>query len=399
MSNLNYTPKRIAVKVTKSAERSIKKKHPWIFEKSIVKVSSNAQTGDLAVIFDQKNNKFIACGLYDADSVIRIKVLQFAESKTIDSIWFEHKIKAAYNLRTSLLNDTNAIRVICGENDHFPGLIADLYDTVLVIKVYSKIWFPYLSDIQKYLREVTKCTAIVLRLSRMLQQDSIPYKESEVLYGTLEKPEVDFYEHGVHFRANVLLGHKTGFFLDHRPNRHYIGQISKDKRVLDVFSYAGGFAVHALYGGASSIHCIDINPNAIAAIKQNIRLNQLEESRLTAICKDAFQAMYSLIEKKKKFDIIIIDPPAFAKKQSEIEKAKISYSNLAKLGCKLLANDGVLLLASCSSRIDMETFQKLCLNTIREEKPELNLFKSTTHDTDHPITFPEGAYLKSCYFR
>lgn len=399
--NLNRKPKNLAVKLSAKGEQSVIKGHPWVFSNSIVKISSEARTGDLAIVFSKNKNKVIGIGLYDANSPIRIKVIHNGQEKaTINADFFHQKIEKAYNKRLALLDtDTNSYRLLFGENDGFPGLIADVYDSVLVVKLYSEIWLPYLESILKSLQEISKVETIVIRLSRNLQNSNNHHLiDGLVVYGTLINEVVKFIEHGVHFSANVLKGHKTGYFLDHRENRRIVGELSGGKTVLDVFSYAGGFSVHALANGATEVTSLDISKQALVIAKENGKLNDYKGLHKT-IAGDAFDEMRLLITQNRTFDIVVIDPPSFAKQKSEIDLAKKKYAQLAELGIKLTAKNGILVLASCSSRVTAQSFFDINVNVLNSKGRPFEIMKKTKHDVDHPIRFPEGAYLKCGYYR
>jgi len=399
--SVNIQPKNLAVKLNSKGEQSVVKGHPWVFSNSIVKINDDAKTGDLAIIFSKNKNKVIGIGLYDANSPIRIKIIHNAQTKAIvSSEFFQHKIEAAYQKRQELLKTkTNSYRLLFGENDGFPGLIADVYDKVLVVKLYSEIWLPYLQWILESLQMTSKSETIVLRLSRQLENSKHHnFTDGEVVYGKLKNEVVEFIEHGVRFSANVLKGHKTGYFLDHRANRKRVGELSKGKTVLDVFSYAGGFSVHALANGATEVTSLDISKQALDVARENGKLNAYSGIHKT-ISGDAFQEMENLIKHKKTFDVVVIDPPSFAKQQSEIELAKKKYKQLAELGEKLTAKKGLLVLASCSSRVTAQSFFDLNQNALNAQGRLYDTVLKTKHDLDHPVTFPEGAYLKCGYYR
>jgi len=392
---------RLAIKLKASAEKKVKQGHPWIFENSIVKQNAQGKAGDLAIIYDQRKNSILAIGLYDPDSPIKIKLLQFKKAAQINSEWFGTRIKQAFAIRKPLLEtDTNSYRLLFGENDQMPGFIADVYDTVLVIKLYSHIWFPYLNWIVPRLIEQSKCKTVVIRLSRSLKVSDSTYgiKDGTVIYGDLDDEVVVFREHGVLFSANVIKGHKTGYFLDHRHNRKRVGDFAKGKTVLDVFSYAGGFSIHALAGDAKEVTSLDISRQALEMAKENASLNE-HSGNHTVIVADAFEGLQDLIAQKKKFDIVVIDPPSFAKRESEISKAKNSYARLAKLGAQLVSFGGILVLASCSSRIVADAFFAICEEHISSSGKSFIKLDKTYHDIDHPITFAEGAYLKCGYYQ
>ena len=393
---------RIAIKVKPAAEKAIHKGHPWVFEEAIRKQSIKGNPGDLAIIYDQKKNKFLAAGLFDPFSPIRIKVLHFHTSAQIDADWLEARIKTAHTLRLPLLEtETDSYRLIHGENDGLPGLIADVYAGVLVVKLYSQIWLPYLKIVLPKLVEVSQSKVLVLRLSRAMQQagDSIyGLKDGQVLMGTLSDQSVIFREHGLKFSANVIQGHKTGFFLDHRNNRKKIGQISEGKSVLDIFAYAGGFSVHALGGGAREVIGLDISAQALSMAQDNVALN-FKKVNHQIMAVDAFEGMQQLHSQGKTFDIVIVDPPSFAKRDSERLRALNTYSRLCQLAIHLVAPNGVLLMASCSSRIKADEYFDLVLREIQNSGRGFEELEKTYHDIDHPVGFPEGAYLKSVYYR
>ncbi|UPS91093.1 class I SAM-dependent rRNA methyltransferase [Bizionia sp. M204] len=390
---------RLAIKLNANGERSVLQGHPWVFENSIEKINKDGKSGDVAVIFRKRDNAFIGVGLYDASSPIRIKMLHHGEPKTINSAFFQSKIDVAFKKRASLLKtNTTGYRLLFGENDGFPGLIADVYANVLVIKVYSEIWLGYIKDITEMLITISNVETVVMRLSRNLQQADFGLVDGSVIYGTLENEVVKFIEHGVHFSANVIKGHKTGYFLDHRENRLRVGKLSTGKTVLDVFSYAGGFSVHALANHAKEVTSLDISKQALEIALENGRLNDYTGNH-HIIAGDAFAEMEQLIQSGKTFDVVVIDPPSFAKQQSEIQLAKKKYAQLAQLGEKLTAKGGMLVLASCSSRIIADAFFDVNKATLSQAKRRYTLVLKTQHDSDHPISFPEGAYLKCGYYQ
>lgn len=399
----NTNTDRLAIKVRPAAERMIRMEHPWIFEDSIVKQNAEGKAGDLAIIYDQKKNKLMAIGLYDPFSPIRIKVLQFKTAANIDENWFREKIKKAYALRAPLLQtETNSYRLIHGENDGLPGLVADLYADVLVVKLYSFIWLPYLRMILPILQQVSKAKTVVLRLSRKLQErpeELHRLYDGQILRGELEKEEVIFKEHGLLFTANPIRGHKTGYFLDHRHNRKRVGELAGGKKVLDVFAYAGGFSVHALAGGAQQVTSLDISAQALETAKQNVLLNFGEKAPHAIILADAFEGLEKLYRQGKRYDLIIVDPPSFAKRDSEREKALKQYAQLSERASRLVLPGGLLVMASCSSRVKKEEFYDTVLGALTRSGIKYRELERREHDIDHPVGFPEGAYLKCMYLR
>ncbi|OBQ56588.1 class I SAM-dependent methyltransferase [Tamlana sp. s12] len=396
-----YKPKRLAVKLNTKGEQFVLQGHPWVFSNNITKINDGAKSGDLAIIFGKSKNRVIGLGLYDANSPIRIKMLHSGYEKAeINAAFFHKKIEEAFSKRKGLLkSNTNSYRLLFGENDGFPGLIADVYAKVLVVKIYSEIWLPYLESIIPSLQKTAKAETVVLRLSRSLEQSKLhQFENGEVIYGSLENEVVKFVEHNVNFSANVIKGHKTGYFLDHRANRKQVGQWSKGKTVLDVFSYAGGFSVHALFNGAKEVTSLDISAQALEIAVQNGKLNDYI-GKHKVIVGDAFEALTNLINENITFDVVVIDPPSFAKQASEINLAKKKYAQLAQLGERLTAKKGLLVLASCSSRVLAQDFFEINRGVLDKTNRPYKMILKTEHDTDHPIGFPEGAYLKCGYYR
>lgn len=395
-------PQRLAVKLRQKAESFVRQGHPWIYESSIEKINKPGKAGDLCIIFDRRKNKFLGVGLYDPYSHIRIKLLSHGKPVQINENWFQVKIQEAYDHRKPLLaSGTTGYRLIFGENDGFPGLICDVYGHVAVVKLYSAVWVKYLHLLSRMILNVSECETIVLRLSRLLQKEQIELHglyDGQVLVGQLENENIIFEEHGVKFKANVIKGHKTGYFLDHRHNRHKVGLMADGKSVLDVFSYAGGFSAHAAYGGAKKVVSIDISKQAIALCKENVALNN-DTPNHEAIAEDAFVAMQKLIDEGAYFDIVVVDPPSFAKQMDDLPVAKKSYKRLASLAIQLTKSGGTCVMASCSSRISREEFIDIIEQSFDAHPRIYRLLEKTDHDIDHPIRFPEGAYLKTGYYR
>ncbi len=394
-------PQILAVKLNSAGERSVRKNHPWIFSDSIQKLNKEGNSGDIAVIFSHNGNKPMGVGLYDPHSPIRIKMIHFGSGVKIDKNFFSEKIQQAYSLRKDLLKtETNSYRIIFGENDGFPSFIADVYANVLVVKLYSVIWLPFFEDILTQLIKISRCESAVLRLSRNIQKhtESLQLKDGSLIYGELKDENVRFIEHGVHFSANVIKGHKTGYFLDHRHNRKRVGELSKGKTVLDVFAYAGGFSVHALTNGASEVTSVDISEQALQLALDNGKLNAFS-GRHKTLAGDAFQILQDLITEGKTFEVVVIDPPSFAKSAKEVPMALKKYAQLAELGLNLTKPKGLLVLASCSSRVTSEEFFSINEKALRASGRKFRVLNKTFHDIDHPISFPEGAYLKCGYYQ
>lgn len=400
--------KNIAMRVTTGAARAIRQGHPWVFDNSITDQSRNAPPGDLAVIFDSKR-KFLAVGLYDPTSPIRVRVLENGKPAPIDENWFYTKLIAAAAVRSvfdnlPLAKRTNGYRLVHGENDGLPGLIIDRYGTTMVLKIYSPAWVVHLREVCHALIQACSPERMVLRLNRSLK------KQPEYLYGlydglildgvALDSPTL-FQENGLTFEAEPVTGHKTGFYLDQRDNRARVESLSNGKSVLNVFAYNGGFSVYAARGGTTKVVSIDLNASALEAAERNFSHNlnfpNVAAAQHETIVKDAFEVLETMAKEKQLFDIVILDPPMFAHNQNQIDSALTAYRKLTHLGLGVLSPGGTLVQASCSSRVDADLFFDTVLQTAAVAGRPLVELERTGHALDHPIGFPEGAYLK-CLF-
>jgi len=394
--------KRLAAKLRPAAEKAVKQGHPWVWDNGIEKITDGGQCGDTVIIFDQKKNKFLAVGLYDPASPIAIKVISMGQPQQMDQEWIADSLRAALDHRHPLLaTDTNSFRWVYGENDKLPGLIIDVYDDVAVVKLYSLIWEQFLPWITESIAELRPVKAVILRLSRLTAQhttDSALYYDGAVIHGQLKNSEVVFTEYGLKFVADAIAGHKTGYFLDHRHNRYRVSQLAKGCRVLDVFSYAGGFSVHALAGGAREVTSLDISRQALEMARKNVKLNNLL-SRHKIMAIDAFEGMEQLFNSGSKYELIIVDPPSFAKKANEVERALKSYQRLTVYAAGLVSRGGMLVMASCSSRVSAGQFYEAVETTLQKQGHKYEILEKSNHDVDHPILIPEAAYLKCGYYK
>lgn len=390
---------RLATKLTPQGERILRSGHPWLFDGAVAAIKGPGQPGDLAIVFDRKRDKFIGVGLYDPDSPIRIRVLHQGESVKVDEDFFAGRIEQARKLRAPLFKkNTTGYRLIHGENDGLPGLIVDVYANVAVVKLYSPIWFPYLDLLLPHLQRAARADTVVLRLARVVT--ARPGRaDGTVLVGELPDPEVVFKEHNLDFYANVVAGHKTGFFLDHRHNRRRVGKLSEGQDVLDVFSYAGGFSVHALNGGAYRVVSLDISGPALETARRNVTLNFGDDPRHETIEGDAFKELEAMARRQEEFGVVIVDPPSFAKREKEIPGALDAYRRINTLAVPLVKPGGILLACSCSARVGADEFFATVEKVMKRSGRGYTLLEQTFHDIDHPIGFTEGAYLKSVYYR
>jgi 23S rRNA (cytosine1962-C5)-methyltransferase len=399
--------KIIKLQVSKTLQVKILKGHPWVFDYQIQGQSTQGgKPGDLGIIYSSKN-KFLAIGLYDPFSDIRLRILQWGTPVNIDARFFADRLDKAIALRSSLLNQgTSGYRIINGENDGFPGMVLDRYEDTAVLKLYTAAWIPYLDGFLDALAKSLPIQRCVLRLSRNCRktvEEISSYREGQILLGPALNTTVCFRENGLFFEADVLEGQKTGFFLDQRENRQRIRSLAKDKSVLNVFSYTGGFSVYAFAGKCASVWEIDSSPLALKTSRDTFELNfpetQSEKKEFQQIEGDAFTALRQLQDRKISFDIVILDPPAFAVKKKQKPKALATYRRLAESGARLTRPGGLLFAASCSRQVSAEEFFNEVFSGIQSAGKSYKEVDRTGHAVDHPVTFKEAEYLKGIYLK
>ncbi len=394
---------RLRLRITATAETILRSGHPWLFADSIRETNRLGQLGELAVVFDRQN-KFLAVGLYDPDSPIRVRILHAGKPQALDAVWWLARLERALQRRAGLLDaTTTGCRLIHGESDGWPGLVLDRYDTTLVLKLYTAAWLPRLDEILLLLKEKIPCERIVLRLSRNIQplvEKQFQRRDGQVVFGSVPAGPLIFSENGVRFEADVLRGQKTGFFLDQRENRREVETLSRGRRVLNAFSFSGGFSVYAARGGAASVTDLDISAHALESARRNFVLNRNFPG--VAACRhETVQAdVFEWIEKTPaKFDLIVLDPPSLAKRASEREGAVRAYERLNALGIQKLARDGILVAGSCSAQVSVAEFFDAVRRAATKSGRKFAELKTMRHPPDHPAGFKEAEYLKVIYLK
>jgi 23S rRNA (cytosine1962-C5)-methyltransferase len=401
------TAARLRLRITATAETIVRGGHPWLFSDSVLESNRPGQTGELAVIYDRKD-RFLAVGLFDPDSPIRVRILHAGKPQTIDAAWWTARLAQALDRRAGLFDaQTTGCRLIHGESDGWPGLVLDRYDTTLVLKLYTAAWLPRLDETLALLKEKFPDERLVLRLSRNFQtfaEKQFNLRDGQVLAGTPPDGPVIFSENGLRFEADVLRGQKTGFFLDQRENRREVGTLAQGRRVLNAFSFSGGFSVYAARGGAAGVTDLDISAHALESAKRNFGLNQnvpgVAACTHETVQADAFEWIESGAGKfDPKFDLIVLDPPSLAKRAAEREGALHAYERLNALGIARLARDGILVAGSCSAHVPAEEFFEAVRRAALKSGRKFVELKTLRHPPDHPATFKEAEYLKTIYLR
>ncbi len=391
----------VATRVEPRALRAVRRGHPWVFDHSIRSQQPNPTPGDLAVIFDDRR-RFVGIGLADPSSPIAIRMLHHGSPLAIDARFFADRVGDALARRRSILDDpdTTGLRLIHGENDRLPGLVVDRYADILVVKLYTGAWERHLRAVLHPLVEACDTRTVVLRASRAVQRSWSSNAgpswrhEGSVLAGDNLDTPVPFRERGLTFLAEVRSGHKTGFFLDQRDNRQRVRRLAAGARVLDVFSSSGGFSAHAAAGGAVSVTSVDISAAALDVARHHVAVNAPGTDH-SVVAGNAFDILNRFHHQRRRFDLVIIDPPSFTSDRRTVPAARRAYGRLTRAGLDVLADGGTLMQASCSARIGEAQF----LTDIRARFGDwlFERVETTGQPVDHPVGFPEGGYLKAVF--
>ena len=387
-----------------TAESVLRAGHPWLFAESVREQNRAGQAGELAVIYD-RNDRFLATGLFDPDSPIRVRLLHVGKPRAIDRAWWAERLARALAVRQGLFDEqTTGFRWINGESDGWPGLVLDRYDRTLVLKLYTAAWLPRLEEIAGLITERLHPERIVLRLSRNIQEPArqqFGKVDGEILPGPPLAEPVTFLETGLRFEADVLHGQKSGFFLDQRENRRQVESLARGREVLNAFSFSGGFSLYAARGGARSVTDLDLSAHALASAKRNVALNAA--NAVVAACRrefiqaDAFEWLNQ--EPRRRFDLVILDPPSLAKREIERPGAIRAYGRLVSSGIERLTSGGILVACSCSAHVTAEEFFEAVRRSAKSASRRVEELRTTRHAPDHPATFKEAEYLKAIYLR
>jgi len=378
------------IQIRKNKLHSIERKHPWIFSGAISSDVSHIANGDIVSVYDHKNN-FVAKGHFQ-HATISVRILSFRDTE-INSSFFTERITNALEVRKKqnlFREDNNICRIIHGEGDGLPGLIIDYYNGVAVIQCHSIGMYNAIEHVTEGLKAAfgDTLTAIYSKSSDTLRDDTI---EDKYLFGSCETPHLAI-ENGVQLNIDWVHGQKTGFFIDQRENRLLLGKYAQGKKILNTFCYSGGFSLLALKHGASLVHSLDSSKKAIALTDANISLNAFEDKH-ASIVMDAMEYMKDLPEA---YDVIVLDPPAFAKHRNKRHKAVQGYKRLNAHTIRQIKPGGIIFTFSCSQVIDKALFTNTIIAAAIEAKRNVRILEQLHQPADHPINafHPEGEYLK-----
>ncbi len=371
-------------------EASVLRFHPWVFSGAIERTEGTPQDGDWVEV-KASNKTTLGFGHYQKGT-ITVRIIYFGNLAP-DSTLFNHKIKNAFTLRSvaGVINEhTNCYRLIHGEGDGLPGLIIDVYNGVAVMQAHSMGMHLQRFEIAEAIK---KTLAEQIHVIYYKSQTTLPGKtENEYLLGMGAVPHV-VTEHGNKFYVDWEEGQKTGFFLDQRENRKLLGEMSKGFSVLNTFCYTGGFSVYALNAGASIVHSVDASAKAIELTKKNIELNGFDPIANECVAADTFDF---LKDKKDVYDVIILDPPAFAKHKDSRHQAMKGYQRLNAEAMKMIKPNGILFTFSCSQVVDKQLFYDTIVSSAIQAGREIKVLQHIGQPADHPVSIfhPEGEYLK-----
>lgn len=377
-------------------EESLKRFHPWVFSGAISRIEGNVQEGDLVEVFTAQR-EFIARGHYQVGSIM-VRVLTFDEHETIDDNFWCHRLQEAYLKRVAIgiavCAENNTYRLVHGEGDNLPGLVIDIYGRTAVMQAHSAGMHFQRMEIAQALMKVMggKIDHIYYKSDTTLPYKAELGQENGFLVGGSKENIAT--EYGLKFHIDWLKGQKTGFFVDQRENRSLLEHYSQGRNVLNMFCYTGGFSVYALRGGALRVDSVDSSAKAIELTKQNVALNFPEDERHHAYAEDAFKFLDEM--EKDEYDLIILDPPAFAKHRDVLRNALQGYRRLNAKAFEKIKHGGILFTFSCSQAVNKDQFRTSVFTAAAASGRKVSILHQLTQPADHPVNIyhPEGEYLK-----
>jgi 23S rRNA (cytosine1962-C5)-methyltransferase len=386
-------PQRLSLK--RDISKHIKRGNPWVFGDALE--NSSGKDGVPAIL--TLKGEALAFGISSPGINLAFRVLTLA-GKKFDEAEVERRLNRAIKNKSHLLTEENkCFRIINGEGDDLPGVVADYYQGVVVLKLDGEACenFWNKADLANYFMNQKLIPVLGVYFKRKNREED----KGEILAGSIEDPrKVNFLEHGVKFQTDIIDAAKTGFFLDQRENRNFIRSVSKDKTLLNLFGYTGGFSIYAGLGGAKSVTTVDIAPAAIEASKINWRLNHLSDTH-EALCEDAFRFVENAMAQKNLWDIVITDPPSFAPNQKSVENAVTAYTKIFADSLRLVKDGGYFAASSCSGHISFEDFIQIVQEALSKarSKGRVLLIKGQPEDHPFPMALSEMRYLKFVYLQ
>jgi len=395
----------VATRLTlqKDLARHLRAGHPWVFRKAVEKAPKGLAAG--AIVDVVEGERFVARGYYDPLSAIAVRILTREPAEVVDAAFWKRRVQRALALRRELVRSTTGWRLVHGESDGLPGVVADVYGRWVVLKLYSAGLTPHRGRIVEALRD-----ALGGEIAGVYGRDEIPHDEEDeeatpegrTLWGEEPPERIGIDEHGMKLLVDVRRGQKTGTFLDQRENRLLVRQLARGRpEALNCFSYTGGFSVAAALGGSRHVVSVDVDRDALALARDNFRENGLDPADHAFAAEDAFELLARYKREGRRFDLVVCDPPAFAKSQKAVESALAGYASLNRAALAVLAPGGLLVTASCSARVSSEQFYDAVREAAFKARVDLQLVEERRQPPDHPVSpqFREGRYLKLLVYR
>lgn len=385
------------VHVVNGRQKKLLQGHPWVYGNEIERVEGEIEDGGLVTVVDFRG-RYMGMGFYNSKSLITVRLLTHRQEEITDEL-IASRVKAACDYRRFVMNrpGTDSCRLIYGEADRLPGVIADRFGGVIVLQVLALGMERFTQTIADALLACEKPDCLLLQ-----NDDAIRRKEgmecfTRVLYGTLPEENI-IHENGVKLAVDVLGGQKTGYFLDQKDNHLFVRQFCKDARVLDCFSYIGAFALNAAAAGAKEVTAVDISEAAVQLIEKNAALNGAD---ITAVCANCFDFLRAQVKAGEKYDVVVLDPPAFTKAHANMASACRGYKEIALSAMRLLPAGGVLATHSCSYHMPEEVFVNTVLSAAQDLHRQVRVITLRRQDIDHPVLagYPESHYLKSLWLQ
>ncbi len=385
------------VHVVNGRQKKLLQGHPWVYGNEIERVEGEIEDGGLVTVVDFRG-RYMGTGFYNSKSLITVRLLTHRQEEITDEL-IASRVKAACDYRRFVMNrpGTDSCRLIYGEADRLPGVIADRFGGVIVLQVLALGMERFTQTIADALLACEKPDCLLLQ-----NDDAIRRKEgmecfTRVLYGTLPEENI-IHENGVKLAVDVLGGQKTGYFLDQKDNHLFVRQFCKDARVLDCFSYIGSFALNAAAAGAKEVTAVDISEAAVQLIEKNAALNGAD---ITAVCANCFDFLRAQVKAGEKYDVVVLDPPAFTKAHANMASACRGYKEIALSAMRLLPAGGVLATHSCSYHMPEEVFVNTVLSAAQDLHRQVRVITLRRQDIDHPVLagYPESHYLKSLWLQ
>lgn len=396
MSLLENHSSPVVLRLNRDLVRTIKRGHPWVYADALRELPS-APPGTQAILLDNKKGQPIARGIYDPECPVALRICETDPNTKLDDRWVERRLRTAIELRKRAFDEqTTGYRLINGEGDAMPGLVVDVYNGHAVMKLDGEgpCGFWNAEPIGMLLARECNLNGVY---ERFKERRAI----GRALVGREPNGPVWFLEHGLSFSADLVHGQKTGFFLDQRENRHIIRTFARETRVLNLFSYTGGFTIAAGVGMASNVTSVDVAPAAVEAAKEHWLRNGLSASGHDGVVADVFDYLTAAAAERQKWNLVILDPPSFAPNRESVPKAIRAYQNAVEAAARVTAKQGILAAASCSSHVDLAMFLECCEEGISKARRQGTVLNIGGLPVDHPtpLALPEFRYLKFVLLR